>query len=348
MSNRLSPAWTRVEPDHEAAVNRRLPEALHALKERIGEAAFVKLGLNIEWIREVLNVPGYHWKQKVRRSKEGEEKSCWSPSEELRTLQSQFAQVLLPGFGGTLFPGTAYGKGCSIIKNAKFHRRGRSYIRLDLKDAFSSVTAKQICKMLMRPPGGTYAHCSEVDCSVRRPMNADLAWVASRLFTRNGRLEQGALIASHLFNRMMERFDADVCKATGAPIMPTTATYSDLVYTRYADDLVISYVGNVMPKGVMSALRKVIARYGFQVNEYKTSLGKNGVVSVPGIVIKNGRVRPNKAYITRLLSVWLGLSPAEREGHRAYVKSFGKSGKLKAFRDRIPLIPRRIYARRLS
>lgn len=344
---KLFPAWMQAEPDRVHAVNRRLGGAITALRDRCHDNSLESLGFDIGLMYDALTRPGLHWQRHVRRSRGGEEKRCFSPSPQLRALQMALAKILLPCFGDTLFPGTAYGKGCSIITNAKFHRRGRSSIRLDLKDAFPSITANQISAMLVRPPG-SYEHCTDPECVMCTPMNANLAWIASRLFTRNGRLEQGAPIAPHMFNRMMERFDRDVCSVTGAPIMPTTALSSDIVYTRYADDLVISYVRDVLSVDIELALRTVIAQFGFRVNEYKTQHTSHGVVSCPGVLITDGRMRPNKAYITRLIATWPELGADQRKGHRVYVDTFGKSGRLKVFRDVVPLIPRRRYPHRLS
>lgn len=346
------PAWKRVEPERVNATNRRLGNAIAALHDRYGRESIEGSGFSVELVYDALVRPGHYWQRHVRTSRSGKETRCFSPSPDLRALQMWLAKLLIPGFGETLFPGTAYGKGCSIIDNAKFHRRGRSCIRLDLKGAFPSITTNQIGAMLVRPPWST-KHCDDPTCTacetLATPMNADLAWVASRLFTRSGRLEQGSPIAPHLFNRMMERFDRDVCAATGTPIMPTTALYSDFVYTRYADDIVVSCVGDELPSEIEPAVRAVIAMYNLRVNEYKVERTHGGVVSVPGILIRNGRMRPNGRYIAQLIASWKTLGSKQQYGHRMYLAAFGKGVRLKVFFDRVPIFARRKhYPRRLS
>lgn len=299
-----TPPWRAVEPQREGAVDAHLELALQELRIRNE-----RLALKRAFIHQVLVQPRAFWEQKVRRGKPAPEKErketiCWSPKNELRELQETFARTLFEGFGMAVFPATAYGEGCSIQRNAKFHRDSQSCIRIDLKNAFPSVRAKRIAGFLE-------AH----GCGVH------LAWVASRVLTVKGRLEQGAPVASHLFNIILRQMDEEIMRELGAP----------LVYTRYADDLVISSPEKTLPPHVEPTLRHVVTRHGFHINEKKTRILSEGHVDVPGIFIKKGRIRPNGNYVQRMILTYSILSYAQKQGHRLYVKSFGKAGRLKVF-----------------
>ncbi len=338
--SRLFPAWLQSEPGRSTAVDRRLPLALRDLralctanfmdpKKSIGKPH--KL-IDVETLKNVLKDPAKHWTRHVRGNDDPNEaenekvRICYAPSDDLVRLQQNLAYIILVrhigvpwhSYAPPWFPATAYGIGCSIITNAKFHQQCRSSFRVDLKDAFPSISTNTIAAYLMR-----YG------------VPENLAWVASRVFTFRGRLEQGASIAPTLFNALLRTLDEALGEVTGASVEDAriehhrrlrdrdespwhgqwidgqfvNSPYGDhrfpaalrpIVYTRYGDDCCFSFRGNTFPKELEAAIIRTIKAHGFRINVKKTRRANNGNVDLPGVYIKGGRIRPNGVYIQRL------------------------------------------------
>lgn len=334
----MFPAWLLPEPGRYDAVKRRVPLALKELRRLytasgrdptkcIGrEGKFIHVAL----LEQVLRNPAAHWARHVRENSTGEQRWCYTPSKELALLQNNLAMAIFwsalhvpfTGIVKPLFPATAYGYQCSIVENAKFHRRNRSSFRVDLKHAFPSVTANHIAAYL-----------------VRNGIGKHLAWVAARVFTFRGRIEQGASIAPSLFNIMLRQFDEALIAAVG----------TDVVYTRYGDDCCFSHPSDAFPKELEATIADVIEARGFRINAKKTRRAKNGCVDLPGVYIKNGRIRPPKAYIRKLqelvangtLSIGFKseaeakVATRKRNGHIAFIAQFEHGGRLRVFREGI-------------
>jgi len=365
------------------AVHRRLPLALKDLcalykasgrdpKECVGrEQKYIHVAL----LKQVLTNPAHYWTRHVRQGKHGkrdDKRICFAPSKDLARLQNNLAHAI---FGHTLhfpfsgmvspyFPATAYGYQCSIVANARHHRHSRSSFRVDIANAFGSITTNRIAGFL-----------------VNHGIGENLAWVASRVFTFRGKLEQGSSIAPHLFNILLRQLDEALGDAIGADVedarieqMKLLFTRSNqlfnathingrfvhcppgdarfpaatrpMVYTRYGDDCCFSFRGNAFPKELEATIEATIEANGFRVNRKKTKRASNGNVDLPGVFIKNGRIRPNGAYVRRLKgliddgSILPMVDPTankvadqRRRGHIAFIAQFGPGGRLKIFKD---------------
>lgn len=124
------------------------------------------------------------------------------------------------------------------------------------------------------------------------------------------------------------------------------AALRPITYTRYGDDCCFSFRGGDFPKELETTIETIIEAHGFRVNRRKTRRASNGCVDLPGVYIKNGRIRPNGAYVRKLKgliaddSILPQNDPEEnkaadrrRKGHIAFIAQFGHSGRLKIFRD---------------
>ncbi|MEK9155250.1 MAG: hypothetical protein AAB839_01235 [Patescibacteria group bacterium] len=364
--SRLFPAWALPGRDFINALHVRWPKAIAALRdEKYQYSPSVRWLLEDErlaTLQRIMRNPAPSWDRHVRKSKKGDEKRVYSPNEELRMFQ-RAAMGIFPR-PTNRWVATAFGRGCSIIENAKPHRNGRSSFRIDIQDAFPSISTLHIVSYL-----------------VRKGVNEDLAWLVARLWTYRGRLEQGAPVAPEIFNAMLERLDEDLCMAVGAPYSwghePGMRDYEEtqrpgdpghplqprswvefhrpdpekrevLVYfqdcsfpgalrrfwyTRYGDDMCFSYVDDEFPKELEAIIEGIVLRHGFVLNPEKTKRGWGGIVDLPGVAIMRGRIRVNGIYRRRLLEIERSLLPKQREGHRAYVSSFGRGGYLRVLRD---------------
>lgn len=314
--SRLFPAWAYPSQGYHRALDARLTRAFDAMRnEQYCDMLGRPPPINVWVLEEILRYPAHDWNRHVRRSKDGREKPVWSPNKRLRELQQQTFNVFFP-LADNHTVATAFDPGCSIITNAEPHRRNRSSFRIDIQDAFPSIRTNDISAYL-----------------VRHGVNEDLAWVLARLWTYRGRLEQGAPIAPKLFNALLARLDTDLLAEIGA----------EIVYTRYGDDMCFSCALNEFPTELEARIQGVVHRHHFRINLKKTSRGKDGIVDLPGVAIKNGRIRPNGAYRKKIQEGWRFLLPKQIAGHRAYVSSFGHSGDLRVLR---PLIGNRTKSKR--
>ncbi len=307
--SRLFPAWALPSQDYHKALARRLPKAIAAMRDEHYRdlAQWMLYAEYLQQLEQVLRNPSQHWTKHVRRSKNGKETNVWSPTKALRDLQSDAYLVFFP-LADNHAVATAFGLGCSVVANAKLHQNGRSSFRIDIQDAFPSIRTNDISAYL-----------------VRHGVDEDLAWVLARLWTYRGRLEQGAPVAPKIFNALLARLDTDLLAEIGP----------DIVYTRYGDDMCFSCALSEFPAELEERIRVVVQRHHFRINAKKTRRGRDGIVDLPGIAIKQGRIRPNGAYRKKIQESWQFLLPKQIAGHRAYVSSFGHSGDLRVLR---PLI----------
>lgn len=163
--SRMFPAWSLPELGRIPAVEKRLPLALKELrglyaamgrdpKECIGRE---EKSIHVAMLEQVLRNSASHWTRHIRHGKQGDHRICFAPSKDLARLQNNLAFAIfwstlhLP-FSGMVrpyFPATAYGHECSIIANARHHRHSRSSFRVDIKNAFGSITTNRIAGFLV-------------------------------------------------------------------------------------------------------------------------------------------------------------------------------------------------------
>ncbi|MFH0830806.1 MAG: reverse transcriptase domain-containing protein [Parcubacteria group bacterium] len=168
------------------------------------------------------------------------------------------------------------------------------------------------------------------------------AWVISRLLTLRGKIRQGAPISGDLFNAMLRSVDQLVLTILSAPNALEVDQDSlylwhhqvegmrDLftggnVYTRYADDLCFSAPDEQFDLATCAAIQDALTSQGFEINEHKTVLSGEGHLRFPGVEIKRKRIEPDGMYVFRLGELLRegNLRPWQKEGHQAYLKSFG-------------------------
>ena len=188
----------------------------------------------------------------------------------------------------------AYIKKRSIISNANVHRYNDIFIALDIKDFFANIKHKKLIDLLQfelaRNGRGVY----KKDC---------IKIVKSCSNTDRGLLV-GLKLSPILANIYLKEFDNILYGKLKKMNLP------DVKYTRYADDLVISFKNcEANLHDIISLIQKLLKRYGLRINEKKTRIINFNVsnhVRITGINIvkdeKNfrtlsvGRQRKNELY----------------------------------------------------
>lgn len=173
----------------------------------------------------------------------------------------------------------AYVKGRSIYHNAQWHMYNDYFIMLDIKDFFPSICHKQLADKIYREVNLSGANrISKKECK-------DLVSLCS---ISNRGLPLGFVTSPILSNIYMKEFDCifyGKLKQLGL---------KNVVYTRYADDLTISFQTDSLEKidpncsAVMEIVESLLKRYGLHLNKQKSrsyNLNISNHVKVTGVNI---------------------------------------------------------------
>lgn len=230
------------------------------------------------------------------------------PCNELKQIQKYLLELFIPLFR---LHKSSFGfrKGISIANNAQRHITGsegtRFLAKIDLCDFFPSISGNCVFDgmisnfmyMSMRTSPWVYftpEHPKAFKTGLRgrlldgqatrdaytgRFLGACLG--VMYVCTLFDRLPQGAPTSPALSNICMWRVDS---------ILSKKARQNGIIYTRYADDLAMSSGGLAPLRRFIGISKGVLASFGFDVNEEKTKLVKQGLpMRVTGVNINSGR-----------------------------------------------------------
>lgn len=212
----------------------------------------------------------YTYRQIVVNKKKGGKRIISIPGLLLRKSQ----RSLLPFFQQLRTHSCAHGfvVGKSIITHASLHIAKESILTLDIQDFFGSITTE---------------HLERVFCSHGIQKREDLELLV-KLTTINGRLPQGAPTSPILSNAVVFAMDFELNE---------WATKNNLIYSRYADDMVFSSEIRTIEKKCIDEVAQITQKFGFKLNNSKTRIlprGKRQVVT--GLVV-NTKVNVKREYI---------------------------------------------------
>lgn len=152
----------------------------------------------------------------------------------------------------------AYVSKSSVKMNAKFHRKQKVVLSMDIKNFFPSIKVKDIVCIFK-----SIGYLDDVSCF--------LAYLCCNKYS----LPQGAPTSPYLSNLRLFNFDLNLAKYTQE---------KKIRYTRYADDLTFS--GDFNPHQLIYYVSKCVWREGFVINSDKTRVAYgNTRQEVTGIVV---------------------------------------------------------------
>lgn len=214
----------------------------------------------------------------------------------------------------------AYRDKISILDNAKLHKDNQFFLKVDLKNFFPSITYSDLIPKISAWHAKAQPNWT-LDASAM-----DL--IRLSCFFHKDTLPIGYPSSPIISNLVMIDFDNALSKIIG-----DNKKYGNVIYTRYADDLILS----TNKKGACSALRSEVLKLidnttspNIETNFSKTKSGSSsgGSASVTGLkVCSDGHItihRNQKDHIRLLLSLYKkgDLDPGEHAsllGHLAYV-----------------------------
>lgn len=192
----------------------------------------------------------------------------------LRELKTIFEREFSPStHRATLYHTSAFAyiPGRSVVDALKRHQGNKSnwFLKLDFSNFFGSTTREFTMAMLKRifPFNMMFTDCERM---TNLEKAIDLCFLS-------GGLPQGTPISPMLTNLVMLPVDYEISRALRALEAPTKENPSgnSFVYTRYADDILISAKRGFNFREVQDALRKTLAQFQapYRFKEEKTRYG---------------------------------------------------------------------------
>ena len=183
------------------------------------------LNISLDFIHDALTCARSHVRKFHILKRSGQPRRISQPSAKLKTIQYWLLQNIiehLPINDCAL----GYRKGLSILDNAFFHSNSRFFLRADLEDFFPSISFEDLWPIVQNWHESTEP---EWDC------DQDLRdMIRLACFDGRDRLPIGYPSSPSISNVVMMKFDIRINKEISNP------AYGNMLYTRYADDLVFS------------------------------------------------------------------------------------------------------------
>lgn len=171
------------------------------------------LGIDNEYLHRMSNAPEYFYKTFYIKKRNGKKRRIDEPLPDLKKVQLWILNGILYKVPCSKFA-KAYIPHVSIKDNARFHRKQKIVMAVDLKNFFPSIKSGFIL--------GAFLSLG---------YNLPTAVMLTRLCCLRESLPQGAPTSAYLSNLVMRQFDNNISKY---------CTAHHIRYTRYADDLTFS------------------------------------------------------------------------------------------------------------
>lgn len=162
----------------------------------------------------------------------------------------------------------AYIKNRDVIGAMKEHvsNKSRWYLKIDLHDFFGSCSTEFVTKQLLK----IYPFCYYEEPDIQEAVNNLV-----KLGILNGSLPQGTPLSPILTNLVMVEYDYKINKLLYQLTKDTPLMKQKYVYTRYADDIIISARNKFDYRIILKALNKLFKDTPLSINKEKTRFGSN-------------------------------------------------------------------------
>ena len=286
----------------------------------IREKISVDLDIPPKLIDEALAVARIHVKKFRIAKRNGSSRVIYQPTKKLKTIQYWLIANIfeqLPVHSSSV----AYIKGKSILSNAVVHRRSKYFLKMDFKDFFPSIKWKDLEPII---------HEWHREIVPDWDLTNDAKHlIRQSCFYLNDSLPIGYPSSPVISNTIMFNIDQEI-----ENILDQREKYGKAIYTRYADDIVVSTDKKYVYKDIHRAITNLIAKTNspkLSLNPEKTKIGSSpsGSASVTGLKIcADGHItihRKQKDHIRLLLALYKKKQLRQDEeasllGHLAYVR----------------------------
>jgi len=258
-------------------------------------ADFLQVSYNtlryLTYHRDVVTFDNYYRFDIPKKS--GGTRHIAAPKTQLKTAQRQILeQILQKATVSNISHG--FIKSRSVLTSAKTHKSSPDLlINIDLEDFFPTITFERV-RGLYQSFGysGYIASLLAMICTYCERMSLEIKGEVKYIKTSNRILPQGSPASPMITNIICVKMDKRInglCEKLG------------LIYTRYADDMSFSYIGNIDDfsiGGFLNSINKIIEDEGFHLKKEKTHiLRKNNRQYITGIVINNKEIGVPKKWV---------------------------------------------------
>lgn len=215
------------------------------------------VGYDKEYMYAVSNGSSFFYRTFFIKKRNGKKRKIDEPLPSLKEIQEWILNEILYSIKISPY-GKAYVPNKSIKDNARFHKKQKKVLTIDLKDFFPTIGYKRVLSVFRKV--GYREH---------------VAVMLSNLCCLNGSIPQGAPTSPALSNIIASGMDYKIVEYL---------KNSQIRYTRYADDLTFS--GDFNEGDLIKNIERIVNRQGFSINEKKTKVRKqNQRQEVTGIVV---------------------------------------------------------------
>lgn len=225
----------------------------------------------LDSVRKECNIPIFFSYRKIVVSKrKGGKRILAIPSVPLRKSQKSLLQFFTQFKTHHAAHGFVDGK--SIITHARLHIAKESILTVDIEDFFGSITSLHLEK-LFRFNG------------VQNQTDIDLL---KRLTTLDSKLPQGAPTSPVLSNAVAYEMDCE---------LENWAKQKNLIYSRYADDMVFSSENRTIEKEFINEVSEIVLKHGFKLNHAKTRILPRGRRQIVTGLVVNTKLNVKREYL---------------------------------------------------
>lgn len=226
------------------------------------------LRLSTDYIEKLARSASHRYREYTIPKRHGGLRTIHHPAKPLKAIQRWLLREVIEDLpvNDCAF---AYRKGKNIAAHAKIHVRSRFLLRMDVKDFFPSITADDITNYITR------------HAKLFPSWHSEDVKLFCQLVCRNGQLTIGAPTSPGLSNALC--YDLDVS-------LRRLAAESEVVYTRYADDLFFSTRIRDLLRNIELRVTEIMENFecpaNLRINRDKTRhSSKRGRRQVTGIVL---------------------------------------------------------------
>ena len=223
------------------------------------------LGIDVQYIKFCSQRNGLYAQYYIPK-KNGKLRKILQPSKELKVLQYWLCKNIFNYFPISNFS-TAYQKGCSVKKNADFHKKCKYVLHTDIVHFFESITRETMISFFRR----------NKDIVEKLQLSSqEIDLIMDLVLYKGNNLVVGSVASPMISNCIMYEFDIR---------LGDLLQNKKMNYTRYADDIVISS-NQFIDESIINDIDYLLKEYGF-----KRNIGKTYFMSkqreVTGIIIDN-------------------------------------------------------------
>lgn len=217
--------------------------------------------------------PAYHYTTfSIPKRRWGWTREIFAPSRELASLQ----RALLHELFYRVAPheaSTAFFPGRSIVRNAATHHLKNFMFKTDILNFFPSISGFQVASTIAKQ---------------FPDLGPDRRRLLTTVLTFEDRLPQGAPSSPHLANLYMWDFDEG---------MSRTAASLGALYSRYADDIVVTSDNEAAVSDMARTISSTILQLGLGLHGSKTKFfGRSDRKIVTGLDVSADVIRPTKKF----------------------------------------------------